>query len=189
MGYVNGGGNGLQPQAGDFRAHDVAFIRGEFPFGLELEVGGLDFEKEHVEEAAVAVGDDVEIGAEAEEGEEIEGFLGAKNVGMAEDGVGATDLVPEVRWAIFFELGPCHVFRTNNAFDDFFDLGDDFGLFFSQSVLVGDLEKVAEGFGAFTIEAADGEADFADGFDDLADLVGEDEGGEMKHDRGAHAGA
>jgi hypothetical protein len=31
-----------------------------------LEVGGLNFEKEHVEEAAVAVGDDVEIGAEAE---------------------------------------------------------------------------------------------------------------------------
>ena len=189
MGYVNGGGNGLQPQAGDFRAHDVAFIGGEFPFGLELEVGGLNFEKEHVEEAAVAVGDDVEIGAEAEEGEEIEGFLGAENVGMAEDGVGATDLVPEVRWAILFELGPCHVFRTNHAFDDFFDLGDDFGLFFSEGVLVGDLEEVAEGFGAFAIEAADGEADFADGFHDLTDLVGEDEGGQVKHDRGAHAGA
>ena len=152
-------------------------------------MGGLNFEKEHVEEATVAVGDDIEVGTEAEEGEEVEGFLGAENVGMAEDGVGATDLVPEVRWAILFELGPCHVFRTNHAFDDFFDLGDDFGLFFSQGVLVGDLEEVAEGFGAFTIETADGEADFADGFDDLADLVGEDEGGEVEHDRGAHAGA
>ena len=60
-------------------------------------------------------------------------------------------MIAEVRWAILFKLGPCHVFRSNNAFDDFFDLGDDFGLFFSEGVLVGDLEEVAEGLGAFAI--------------------------------------
>ena len=58
-----------------------------------------------------------------------------------------------------------------------------------EGVLVGDLEEVGEGFGAFAIEAADGEADFVDGLDDLVDLVAEDERGEVEHGAGAHAGA
>ena len=55
--------------------------------------------------------------------------------------------------------------------------------------LVGNLVEIAERLGAFAVEAADGEADLVDRLDDLADLVAEDQAGQVQHGGGAHAGA
>jgi hypothetical protein len=65
----------MQPQAGDFRAANVTFFGAEFAICLHLEVCGLDFEQKHVEQAAVAVWNDIKICSEAEEGEQVERFF------------------------------------------------------------------------------------------------------------------
>ena len=66
---------------------------------------------------------------------------------------------------------------------------DDVRLRFAQGHLVGNLEDVAQRLGAFAVKAAHGQADFVDRLDDLVDLLGQDQAGQMQHGADAHAGA
>src|SRR5207237_1150680 len=69
------------------------------------------------------------------------------------------------------------------------EIADDFFFVLAQGGLVGDLVEVAGGFGAFAVEAADGELQVLGGAEDLFDLAGELQSGQMKHDADANAGA
>ena len=108
---------------------------------------------------------------------------------IPQNGEGTPDLIAQHGLVVFLELGACRHFGTDDAFDDLFDLGDDFRLRLAQGVLVRDLEQVAQSFGAFSVEAAHGQADLANGFDHRVDLLGEHQSRKMQHDGGAHAGA
>ena len=55
--------------------------------------------------------------------------------------------------------------------DDLGKLIDDVGLGFAEGHLIGDLEEVAECFGALAVETTDREAELVDGLDDRSDLV------------------
>jgi len=65
---------------------------------------------------------------------------------------------------------------------------DDVCLLFAQGHLIGNLKDVAKGFSAFAVKAADGKAEFVDALDDLVDLLGEDQAGQVQHGADANAG-
>ena len=66
---------------------------------------------------------------------------------------------------------------------------DDVGLDFAQGHLVGNLEDIAQRLGAFAVKAAHGQAQLVDGLNDLVDLLGQDQPGQMQHGADADAGA
>ena len=76
------------------------------------------------------------------------------------------------------------------------DLGNHVGedpdqllLALAQGLLVGDLVEVAEGLAAFAVEAADGQVDLLESAEDLVDLLGLDQAGQVEHHADADAGA
>ena len=76
------------------------------------------------------------------------------------------------------------------------DLGHDVGedpdqLLFAlaQGLLIRDLVEVAERLGPLAVEAADRQVDLLEGAEDLVDLLGLDQGGQVEHDADADAGA
>ena len=54
---------------------------------------------------------------------------------------------------------------------------DDVGFGFAQSHLVGNLENIAQRFGAFAVKAAHRQAQFVDGLNDRIDLLGQNQPG------------
>ena len=108
---------------------------------------------------------------------------------MAEDPVGAADLVEKHIGAPLKERLAGVLLVLDDLLDDFDQTVDDFLLGLAEGGLIGNLEEVSEGFGALAVKSAHSQTDFADGIDDLVDLFGEHEGGKVDHGRGAQAGA
>lgn len=170
-------------------AEDVALGGGEFLLRGDLEVGGLNFDEDGVEEFAVFDGEEAEIGTHAEHAELGEGFLALENVGVAQDGVGAADVVADLRWIVLEELEPGVAFVRDDFLDDLFQSGDQHGFMLTERVLVGNLKEVRQGFAAFSVESTDGQADFLHGGDDLIHGFTQNHARQMEHGGGSHAGA
>ena len=130
-----------------------------------------------------------EIRPEFHHGEEVERFFRGDGPRVAEDPVGAADLVEKHIGAPLKERLAGVLLVLDDLLDDFDQTVDDFLLGFAQRGLVGNLEKIAQRLGALAVKPAHGESDFADRIDDLVDLLGEDEARKVHHGRGAEAGA
>ena len=63
------------------------------------------------------------------------------------------------------------------------------GLGLTQRHLVGNLKDISQRFGAFAIEAAHRQAQLVDGLDDLVDLLGQNQAGQVQHGADADARA
>ena len=72
---------------------------------------------------------------------------------------------------------------------DVADLLDQVLLAAAERDLVADLVEIAHRLRAFAVQAADGQADLLQAAEDLVDLPGDDQGGQVQHHAHAHAGA
>ncbi len=109
---------------------------------------------------------------------------------MFEDADGSADFVIKGEGAFVFEDLPGGDFGHDDAGDDgVVELVEDFLFGAAEGGLVGDLVEVADGFGAFAVETADGEVHVFGGAEYFFNVAGHFEGGEMEHDGDAEAGA
>ena len=155
-----------------------------------LEVGGLGVKEEGVDGGEVEAGDALHDDAEAEVGEEEEGFFAGEEAGVFEGADGAADLVVEHQRAFVFQnLSRIFLGHDDAGNDDVVEFVEDFFFAAAEGGLVGYLVEVAGGFGAFAVETADGQAHVFGGAEDFFDLAGELEGGEVEHDADADARA
>ena len=108
---------------------------------------------------------------------------------MEDDSVGAAHLIGEHSGLFLNQFLASVVFQFGELAYDFDETIQNLPFRFTKGGLVGDLEQIAEGFGAFAVESADGEAELVDRFDDLIDLLAQNKAGKMKHGGSAHPGA
>ena len=151
-------------------------------------MGWLDFDEQVIDEQAVTWVEQGQVLTEAKHGEEIQGFFGFDGMGVAKDAIGATEVIAQFVGARLQEFLSGVVFALDDLFDDLFQTRDDFPFSFAEGILVTDLKEVGEGFGAFAVDAANGEADAIGGVDDLIDLFTEHQSGKVHHGGGAQAG-
>gem|GEM_PF-3784864 len=171
-------------------AQGVALLGAELFFVLpQLEVGRLGGHEKFVHRQLGGFREKPEIGPEFHHGEEVKGFFRGDGPCVAEDPVGAADLIEKHVGPPFEKHLAGVLLVLDDLLDDFEQAVDDFLLRFAEGGLIGDLEKVAEGFGALAVKSAHRQTDFADRIDDLVNLFGEHEGGKVDHGRGAQAGA
>ena len=152
-------------------------------------MGGLGFDEELVDREAVGLREDIEVDAEFDDREEVQGLLGTHRKRVAQDAVGAADLVVERDRFALGEEGAGVLLVLDDLLDDAVEAADDFLLGFAEGGLVRDLEKIPHRLGPLPVQAADGEADFVHRVDDLVDLVAHHQRRQVEHGRGTHAGA
>src|SRR5437762_4714958 len=112
-----------------------------------------------------------EVYSKLDNRQQIERFLRWHGMRVSQNAVGTTDLVAQrARFSLQQSLARV-VFLINDRLDDFGQTIDDVFLFFTKRSLIRNLKKIAHGFGAFTVKAAHGEADFADRLDDLVNQL------------------
>ena len=163
MQFAHGGfGHALEFFAKEIGAAGIAFLGAEFFLGGLLKVGGLGGNEEGIEFGFEAGGEEGEIGGESQEAEQIEGFFGGDGVGVKDDAVGATDLIAEHAGFFLDQFLAGVVLEFDELADDFEEAVEDLAFGFAEGGLVGDLEEIAEGFGAFSVEATNGEAELVD---------------------------
>jgi len=188
--FAHGGlGDTLEFFAQKIGTEGVALLGTQFFLGGLLEMGGLSGDEKGVELGLQICGKKREIGGEAQKTEKIEGFLRRDGVGVKDDAVGASYLICEHTGFFLNQLLAGIVLQFGELADDFDEAIQDLPFRFAKGGLVGDLEKITESFRAFAVESADGEAKLIDRFDDLIDLLTQDEAGKMKHGGSAHSGA
>ena len=177
----------LFPQ--EIGSESVALFRAQLFLGSLLEMGGLGGDEESVQLRLDGRGKEGEIGREAEQTEKVEGFLGGDRVGVKDDSVGATHLIAQHAGFFLNQFLAGVIFQLRQLADHFDQAIQNLPLRFAQGCLVGNLEKISKSFGSFAIQPADGEAELINRFDDLVDLLAQNEAGEVEHGGGAHAGS
>jgi len=161
--FAHGGfGHALEFFAKEIGAAGIAFLGAEFFLGSLLKVGGLGGNEEGIEFGFEAGGKKGEIGGESQEAEQIEGFFGGDGVGVKDDAIGATDLIAEHAGFFLDQFLAGVVLEFDELADDFEEAVEDLAFGFAEGGLVGDLEEIAEGFGSFSVEATNGEAELVD---------------------------
>ena len=117
------------------------------------------------------------------------GLFAGDRLGRLEDAVGPADLVVQV----LPPLGEQGLAGRPLVLEDLgHDVGEDLdqlGLALAQGLLVGDLVEVARSLAPLAVEAADGQVDLLEGAEDLVDLLGLDQPGQVEHHADADAGA
>ena len=108
---------------------------------------------------------------------------------MQDNAVGAADLIGQHAGLFLKKFLPRIVFEFDELADHLEEAVEDLAFRLAEGCLVGNLEKVAQGFRALAIESADGETELVDRLDDLVDLFAEDKAGKMEHGGGAHTRA
>ena len=142
-------------------------------------MSGLDFGKQDGNRLALFFGNKAEVAAQADHGKMVQGLFRRNNVRKLKDGVSTADLILHHCGPVLEDFHPSIFFIRDELRDDTIEVGDDFLFLRPQGVLVRDLEKIGESLGAFSVETADGETDFVGPRDGLADLLAEDETGQV----------
>ena len=88
--------------------------------------------------------------------------------------VGATNLILHHCRTIFEDFHPGILLIFDELGDNPVEVFDDFLLVGAKRVLVRNLEKISECFGALSVKPADSQADFIGSLDGLVDLFAED---------------
>ena len=116
-------------------------------------------------------------------------LLGSDRLGGAEDAVGAAHAVVQVLVAFLDEELPRLALVVDNHRHDVAHLADQLGLGPPERDLVADLIEVAHRLRAFAVQAADRQTDLLQAAEDLVDLPGDDQRGQVQHHAHAHARA
>ena len=106
---------------------------------------------------------------------------------VAQDAVGPAHAVVQVLVAFLDEELAGLALVVDDHRHDVAHLADQLRLGAAQGDLVADLVEVAHRLRAFAVEAADRQADLLQAAEDLVDLPGDDQGGQVQHHAHAHA--
>lgn len=188
--FAHGGlGDALEFFAQEIGAEGIALLGAQLFLGGLLKMGGLGGDEEGVELGLQVGGKEGKIGGETQKTQEVEGLLRRDGVGVKDNAVGAADLIGEHAGFFLNQLLAGVVFQVGELANDFDEAIQNLPFRFAEGGLIGDLEQVAEGLGSLAVEPADGEAELVDRFDDLIDLLAQNEAGKMEHGGGTHSGA
>ena len=152
-------------------------------------MSGLGFDKKLVDGKTVGLRKNIEVDAEFDHRKKVQGLLGTHRKGVAQDAIGAANLVVECDRFALGEKGAGVLLVLDDLLDDTVEAADDFLLGLAERGLVRDLKKIPHRLGSLTMESTNGESDFVHRVDDFIDLVTHHERRKVQHGRGAHAGA
>ena len=126
----------VEAAAEDFGAEDVAFLTAEFALGGGLQVGGLDFHQQGINEPGFAGGQDAHVRSHPEHGEVGEGLLALDDMGEPQGGVGPADVIADFVGTVLKQFAAGVALVGDDLLDDFFQAGNDIPFAFAQGVLV-----------------------------------------------------
>jgi hypothetical protein len=132
--------------------------------------------------------DQSEHAAEAELGDELEGFFGTEALCVLEHAQRAMGAILQIErvLAVALALALLPVDERGHGVSEVLDRA----IFVdAERALIGELEQVADGAAAFAIEATDGHLQVLHGLGGLLDFAREDERGQVQQHGRAHAGA
>ena len=168
---------------------DIAVGRIQFDAAQLLQVGRLGVDEQLVDGGDLQIGDQAQIDAHPDAGEQVHGFFAADRLRRAEDAVGAADPIVQVLLALADQELAGPPFVVDQHGHDIGDLRDQLLFAAAERDLVADLVEVAHGLRAFAVEPADGQADLVQAAEHLFDLPRDDQCRQVQHHADPHAGA
>src|SRR5205814_6431754 len=154
-----------------------------------LQMRWLRVDEELIDRGHRDVVEPVQVDAKANARQQVHGFLRGHHGRGTERPVGPRDLVLE-RLPVLTHKGVARMpFVLNDLWNDLANLVEDGRLALAEGYLVRDLVEIAGRSAPFAIKAANRQIDLLQGPENLFDLLGPSQGGQVKHNAGTHAGA
>ena len=134
-------------------------------------MSGLSVDKELVDCGDLEILDESQVDAHADAREQVHCLFTANSLSVAEDSVGATDLVVKVLLAFADEEFTGLAFVVDDDGNDVADFFDEFFFGATECDMVANLIEVAHGLRASSVQTSHGEADFLQAAEDFLNLL------------------